>query len=309
MKPLVSVVIPTYNHAHFLGRALESVISQTYQGWEALVIDNHSTDNTEELVAEFQDSRIRLLKIRNDGVIARSRNLGMQEARGDWIAFLDSDDLWYETKLATILPYITLPDSGYDVVSTDEMTVDRDLGSKQVLRYGPASRKMYRSMLLYGNRLSPSSTAVRRSFLVEHDLKFRELPAFVTVEDYDFWLNLANKGARFKFLPVVEGEYTIHSANASGDTDRHRQNLIALLKDHVFNVQQFEVDQERLWQRVYARLLIRDAVHPRQSEAVQERLRSLLSAFQLSPTGCGAYVANRVFHALRSSQLTKSYAY
>ena len=73
--PLVSVVIPTYNHAHFLGVALESVIDQTYTNWEAIVIDNHSTDDTDAVVRSFKDSRISLLKIHNDGVIAASRSL------------------------------------------------------------------------------------------------------------------------------------------------------------------------------------------------------------------------------------------
>ena len=64
--PLVSVVIPTYNHGHFLGRALQSVLDQTYTNWEAIVIDNHSTDNTDEIVQSFTDPRISLLKINNN---------------------------------------------------------------------------------------------------------------------------------------------------------------------------------------------------------------------------------------------------
>ena len=68
--PLVSVVIPTYNHARYLGRALQSVLDQTYVNWEAIVIDNHSTDNTDEVMASFANTRITYLKIHNNGVIA-----------------------------------------------------------------------------------------------------------------------------------------------------------------------------------------------------------------------------------------------
>jgi glycosyltransferase involved in cell wall biosynthesis len=92
-SPLVSVVIPTYNHARYLGRALQSVLDQTYKNWEAIVIDNHSTDNTAELIASFADQRITYLKIHNNGVIAASRNAGIRAAKGEWLAFLDSDDL------------------------------------------------------------------------------------------------------------------------------------------------------------------------------------------------------------------------
>ena len=103
ISELVSVIIPTYNHANFLSKTLKSVINQTYSNWEAIVIDNHSKDNTDEVVAKFKDSRIILYKIKNNGIIAKSRNLGIEHANGKWIAFLDADDWWYPDKLKTCL--------------------------------------------------------------------------------------------------------------------------------------------------------------------------------------------------------------
>ena len=96
---LVSVVIPTYNHAHYLKQALQSVIDQTYDNWEALVVDNHSEDNTDDIVNSFNDKRIKLFKIHNKGIIAASRNLGIKHSIGKWVAFLDSDDWWYPERL------------------------------------------------------------------------------------------------------------------------------------------------------------------------------------------------------------------
>ena len=72
---LVSIIIPTYNHSDFLGKALKSVLNQTYENWEAIVIDNYSTDETDKVVNKFNDSRIKYLKIVNNGVLAKSRNL------------------------------------------------------------------------------------------------------------------------------------------------------------------------------------------------------------------------------------------
>ena len=92
LLPLVSIVIPTYNHANYLSKALQSVLDQTYKNWEAIVIDNHSTDDTNEVINRYVDPRIKYLKIHNCGVIAKSRNVGIQTAKGEWIAFLDSDD-------------------------------------------------------------------------------------------------------------------------------------------------------------------------------------------------------------------------
>ena len=101
--PLVSVIIPTFNHANLLGKALESVINQTYGNWEAIVVDNQSTDETNQVIGKFKNSRIQYLKISNGGIIAKSRNLGINVAKGEWIAFLDSDDWWTKDKLEICL--------------------------------------------------------------------------------------------------------------------------------------------------------------------------------------------------------------
>ena len=116
--PLVTVVIPTYNHARYLGRALQSVIDQTYTNWEVVVIDNHSMDDTDEVITSYADPRINYLKIHNHGVIATSRNAGIRAAKGEWIAFLDSDDIWYPNKLHECIAAISLNHS-IDVVSTN----------------------------------------------------------------------------------------------------------------------------------------------------------------------------------------------
>ena len=97
--PLVSVIVPTFNHGHYLGRALQSVINQSYTNWELIVINNHSTDNTDEVIFGLSDKRINHFKIHNNGVIGASRNAGIKLAKGEWIAFLDSDDWWHPDKL------------------------------------------------------------------------------------------------------------------------------------------------------------------------------------------------------------------
>ncbi len=260
MSPLVSVIIPTYNHAHFLGRALQSVLDQTYPHWEALVMDNHSQDNTGEVVKSFSDPRIRLLKIHNHGVIAASRNLGMREAKGEWIAFLDSDDCWYPKKLETIMTAVE-SDNAYDVLSNDELMVDIKTGAKRVLRYGPYQKDFYKILLVEGNRLSPSATVVRRDFLVLHGLTFDESQDYVTVEDYGLWLNLARSGARFKFIHDVQGEYVIHGTNTSAGLKRHWRNGETLLHDHVFNIQKFHPSPDRLWKLVVSRLRLVQVRH------------------------------------------------
>jgi glycosyltransferase involved in cell wall biosynthesis len=86
---LVSVVIPTFNQANFLREALDSLIQQTHKEWEALVVNNFSTDHTIDVVNSYADQRMRIISFSNDGVIARSRNLGISLAQGATVAFLD----------------------------------------------------------------------------------------------------------------------------------------------------------------------------------------------------------------------------
>ena len=92
MNELISIIIPTYNQGEFLERCLKSISSQTYKNFEIIVIDNASTDNTKSIVDKFNYLPLKYLVNKNKGMIAQSRNLGIQKARGDIIAFLDSDD-------------------------------------------------------------------------------------------------------------------------------------------------------------------------------------------------------------------------
>ena len=126
--PRVSVVIPTYNHAAFIGTALSSVLAQSNADWEALVVNNFSTDDTVAIVAGFADPRIRRIDFANRGIIGASRNVGIREARGEFVAFLDSDDQWLPDKLARTLECM---DRGVDLVCH---AVKRGVGQSQ--RFG-----------------------------------------------------------------------------------------------------------------------------------------------------------------------------
>lgn len=96
---LISIIVPTYNRAHLIGEAIQSVRAQTFANWELIIVDDGSTDNTETVVNTFEDQRIQYNRIDHRGIIGEVRNVGMELARGSFIAFLDSDDLWEPHKL------------------------------------------------------------------------------------------------------------------------------------------------------------------------------------------------------------------
>lgn len=211
-SPIISIVIPTYNRAADLTRALQSVVAQTYTDWEAIIVDNHSTDETAAAVAAFADARFRLFRIHNHGIIAASRNLGIREARGAVIAFLDSDDWWEPTKLARAMREM---DRGADLVYHDLSFVGpgrswrrRRLPSWQV------QAPVKRDLLARGNPLANSSVTVRRH-LIDAIGGISELPALVTWEDFDCWLRIADRTDRFVRIAEPLGFYWIGNSNTS----------------------------------------------------------------------------------------------
>ncbi len=117
MNDLVSIVMPSYNTAKYIGDSIKSIINQTYGNWELLIVDDCSTDNTEDIVASFNDERIRFIKKEKNSGAADSRNIALREARGKWIAFLDSDDTWEPEKLEKQLEFMV--ENGYKFTYTD----------------------------------------------------------------------------------------------------------------------------------------------------------------------------------------------
>lgn len=210
---LVSVVIPTYNHARFLERALQSVLDQTHVTWEVIVVDNHSTDNTDEVMTKFPDPRIRHLKIHNKGVIAASRNMGVREAKGDWVAFLDSDDWWTKTKLEVCLQRAH---EDFDLVYHDLeiMSEESRLFLRKVINSWQVTKPVLIDLLVRGNAIATSSVVVRREILSQVN-GMNESVDMVAAEDYNTWLRIAQVTDRFQYIPKRLGYYQIHSNGVS----------------------------------------------------------------------------------------------
>lgn len=211
MVPLVSVVIPTYNRGNCLSRALESLQSQTYTHWEAVIVDNHSVDNTDEIVAKFNDSRIKLLKIHNNGVVATSRNMGISNAEGEYVAFLDSDDWWSPQKLNISMRYLQC---GHDIVYHDLYLVSsakQKLFLKKIKTFELIA-PVFDNLLLNGNALSNSSVVVRKDLLNSIG-GLSEEKELIGAEDYDAWLKISMITEKFKKIPETLGYYWAGGGN------------------------------------------------------------------------------------------------
>ncbi len=211
--PTFSIVIPTFNHAIFLKRALKSIIDQSFENWEAIVIDNYSTDTTQEVVTDFNDPRIKYLKVHNKGIIAISRNIGIQNAKADWIAFLDSDDWWTSNKLEVCFNEIN---ENIDFIY-HRMKIKSDkfeLISRKKTKNNQLTKPVLINLLLGGNVISNSSVVVRKNLLNKIGY-LDEREELVAVEDYHAWLRIAKLTDKFLYLSKCLGYYLSHDQSVS----------------------------------------------------------------------------------------------
>ncbi len=203
-RALVSVVIPTFQRAAVLPRALESVRSQTRPAGEVIVVDDGSTDGTADLVRR-QFPEVRCLRRPNGGVSA-ARNLGIEAAVGEWIALLDSDDAWRPEKLARQLAALAAaPD--HLVCHTDEIWIRDGRRVNRGARHAKTGGRIFRDCLPLC-AISPSSALIHRSVLAEVGVFDEEMPA---CEDYDLWLRIT---ARYPVLLVDEPLVEKHGGHA-----------------------------------------------------------------------------------------------
>ncbi|MCK4792141.1 MAG: glycosyltransferase family 2 protein [Desulfobacteraceae bacterium] len=202
-KPcLVSVIIPTYNRAHLIRRAIESVLNQTCQDFEIIVIDDGSIDDTKEVIESFNDERILYIRHNRNKGGAAARNTGIQAAKGEYIAFQDSDDEWLPEKLEKQIEHFTKCSDSVGVVYCSHHTQDDLSGRIWKAPLSDLRRGNVYNFLLNG--WCPASTSfflLARRIFEKSGIFDETLPSF---QDYDLWIRVA-KHYEFEFVgePLV----------------------------------------------------------------------------------------------------------
>jgi O-antigen biosynthesis protein len=185
-RPTVSVVIPTYNRAALLPRALRSVLAQTHRDLEVLVVDDGSTDDTASVVAEAGDTRVRYIRQPRNAGVAAARNRGLRESRGTFVAFLDSDDEWRPEKLEMQLALFDSHSDETALVYTGVENVRTD-GTSSIDHprdRGDVYTRMLAVNVIHGGG---SNVLIRRSVVATAGFFHESLPA---IEDYEYWLRI-----------------------------------------------------------------------------------------------------------------------
>ena len=135
VEGLVSIIMPSWNTGRFIAESIQSVLDQTYANWELLIVDDCSSDNTETIVKSFKDSRVKYFRNTKNSGAALTRNRALREAKGEWVAFLDSDDLWNPKKLELQIDF--MKKNGYKFSYTQYEKIDEESKPLHVYVSGP----------------------------------------------------------------------------------------------------------------------------------------------------------------------------
>ena len=211
--PLVSIIMPTYNQGHLIEKAINSVILQTYSNWELIIIDNFSTDNTNQIAKRYISEKIKFIQYNNSGIIACSRNIGIKNANGFWLAFLDSDDFWKIDKLEKC---INIYGGNYDFIYHNLRLFDNSkfFQKKRSLKSRKINIPYYKDLIIHGNPIGNSSVLVKKNLLVDINY-ISESKDIIGCEDFDTWLKITNKTDKILYINEVLGYYYLNPKGVS----------------------------------------------------------------------------------------------
>jgi len=205
--PCISIITPSYNSLRFIGETIRSVQSQSYKNWEMLIVDDASTDHSAVKIKEMieADSRIRLLSLEENMGAAKARNIAIKEARGRYIAFLDSDDIWLPNKLETQLLFmegtnVAFSYTSYSLIDENSNALNKEVNVPEFVDYH----------YLVGNTIIGCLTVM----LDREKIPCIEMPS-VQPEDTALWLQLLYKGYEAKGIQQVLAKYRIVTNSVS----------------------------------------------------------------------------------------------
>lgn len=217
MEPQISVVMPAYNSKDYIAEAIDSILNQTFKNFEFIIINDGSTDNTGEIIKEYEkkDDRIVYLENEENRKISYTRNRGMENAKGPYIAFMDSDDISLPERLQKQIKYMEEnPECG--IVSSFVEDDDKTDNPR------PTDDHDLKLHLLYGSPFSASGAMIKKSFFDEHDLKFNA--EYEGVQDFELW-SRAKRFMKFHVLPECLLKRGAREKNITVQTKRIKMML------------------------------------------------------------------------------------
>lgn len=223
--PKISIVMPTKDRASFLPETINSYLAQTFQDWELIIVDDHSSDETKEIIDGFKDARIKYYSLTETTGIANARNFGNHQAQGEIIVVADSDDIAYPQRLEITWDFF-------------EKNLDYSIFYTNIDLYWPETKKIetrwfqpFKADILHQINFIPNPAASYRksAFLKTPGYD----PAFLIGEDYDLWLTFLEQGCQFGYTSQTLVKMTKHSESIRQEkAELHHQNINQIRQKH-----------------------------------------------------------------------------
>jgi glycosyltransferase involved in cell wall biosynthesis len=218
--PNVSIIVTTYNRKDQLREAIQAILNQTYQDFELIIVDNFSNYDFFDFINEFKSEKIVPIQNNNKGIIAINRNVGIQIAKGEYIAFCDDDDVWLQTKLSTQIDILN--SNHFELVYCNTILFFES-GKEVVTNYKPTNTL---NQLLFTNHITTSSVVLKNN----GNINFIEDPNFTGIEDYELWLRMKILGYRFHLISDSLVRYRVLITSFSSSSRSKNEKKIIQLK-------------------------------------------------------------------------------
>ena len=274
--PQVAVIIPAYNQSQYLRQAIQSVLDQTFIDWEAVIVDDGSSDDTRNVAHSFTDSRVRYIYQENRGLSA-ARNTGIRSSAAPYLSFLDSDDMFLPEKLALLLDALEQqPELG--MVAGQAIPVDEYNQRVGKIMDTPLPQQPER--LLLGNPLHVGSVLLRRSWQEQAGFFDESLRSY---EDWDMWLRLSVLGCRMSYVNKPVSLYRFHTAQMTRIGTQMTTATFAVL-DKLYADPELPPAWQELHDLAYSRAYLRAAAQAYLAENFDYAKTCIVNAVQLNPS-------------------------
>lgn len=223
--PLVSVIVTTYNRQDLLSETLNSILNQTFQDFELIVVDNFSNYDFFTHIESFNNAKIKCFQNQNNGIIAANRNYGLKHATGSYIAFCDDDDIWFPNKLEKQMTIFDNKSDQSKKLIYSEVLLFGENVTEQISNRKPTANI---NDLIKRNQIPLSSTLISSSDLII----FNEDSDLIACEDFYLWLKLMKNGYSFFYIkePLIKYRMAANSAYNSNAHLVHIRTIYALIK-------------------------------------------------------------------------------
>ena len=250
IRPLVSVIMNCYNGEKYLDESIQSVIGQSYENWELIFWDNKSEDKSSEIFKKYQDKRFKYFYANEHTSLYEARNLAIQKSTGDFISFLDTDDLWEKQKLEKQMYYFN--DQSIGVVYSNYWLTKKDLRKKKI----NFRKRLYRGdvydELINSYNIGILTAIIRRKNYEQLKKKFDE--RFSIIGDFDLFLRLS-KMCKFESVQTPLAYYRLHGKNLSTiHKEKEIKELTILLNENQNTLNEFNV--KRIKKNIYQRKFV-----------------------------------------------------